>query len=538
MQSSGWQACLPHIHNRARFGLLCRRMAYPPRQLWALALSGVLTELESAHHDEIGGWGNNEHTRAWCTNTLANFYGVKTPQDFHDTMKWLLGTGHTAEARQVLASLNPNPAMDDQRHALVRANRSQIERSGLMAWDTGRLVAVVGWGTWAGYVSEQDAWQILLVAAARVQKVYDSWRAFGEGYELGRQFWSNGAQHDGTRNALIKLTSDPRSPWMTLPWTLDLGVQMLDPNKKVERFKRTVCPTCGAPRTRPSPTGYVYCDFCGALSDFDFAKACEKPLERPGPAYEALCAQLKPTLDDALARQDVNAYRAAQQQIFDNYVTMCPNSVPFRTKDPEYRKRYVAYMAEGGVVTAFDPVAKEHDAAVAQATARLTFQTPKRGMLRVDPVAFDGLLAALFPQQDYIAHLHQTRGVFAMQPDGATMELQRRIGYSMFAQAWLPMLDETRAAQLLERTGLKSEYVEAEIPQGAASTCGNCGAPISVLEGAKKMVCDHCAQKIDVGAKLPCTGCGASLSPAENQQNFSCPHCRVMVSRVQMMTPG
>lgn len=507
-------------------------MTYPSRQLWALALAGVLNEMYSAHHDELGGWGDNEHTRPWCKNTLRDLYGVNSAPEFHDTIKWLLGSGQSAEAKQALSTLAPDPRMDDPKHAIARANRAQIDRAGLMAWDTGRLVAVVGWGTWSGYVSAQDAWQILLVASARVQKAYDSWSAYGEAYELGRLFWSNGAQHDGTRNALAKLFGDPRSPWMTLPWALDLGVTMLAPNKNVERFKRTVCPTCGAPKTRPSVTGYVYCDFCGALSDYDFAKACERKLEQPGPAYEQLSAQLAPALAAAKSRGDLDAYRVAQRQLFYNFVTMCPNSVPFRTKDPEYRARYVAYMAEAALVTAFDQLADQHGAAVQATTTRLSFQAPKAGMIKVDGPSFDGMVAAVFAQQEYLAWLHETRGVYAMQPDGAGGELQRRIGYSMFAQAWVPMLDDARAAHLLERTKLKSEFVESEVKAGEPSTCGACGATVGVMQGAKKMVCEHCGHKLDVGSKLPCTGCGASLSPGENQKSFSCPHCRVMVQRI------
>jgi hypothetical protein len=65
-------------------------MTYPSRQLWALALAGVLNEMYSAHHDELGGWGDNEHTRPWCKNTLRDLYGVNSAPEFHDTIKWLL----------------------------------------------------------------------------------------------------------------------------------------------------------------------------------------------------------------------------------------------------------------------------------------------------------------------------------------------------------------------------------------------------------------------------------------------------------------
>src|SRR4051794_191965 len=34
--------------------------------------------------------------------------------------------------------------------------------------------------------------------------------------------------------------------------------------------KRATCARCGAPKTRPSKTAYLYCDKCGALVDYDF----------------------------------------------------------------------------------------------------------------------------------------------------------------------------------------------------------------------------------------------------------------------------
>src|SRR5437868_3347779 len=34
--------------------------------------------------------------------------------------------------------------------------------------------------------------------------------------------------------------------------------------------KRVNCSQCGAPKTLPSATAYLYCDYCGALMDYDF----------------------------------------------------------------------------------------------------------------------------------------------------------------------------------------------------------------------------------------------------------------------------
>jgi DNA-directed RNA polymerase subunit RPC12/RpoP len=515
-------------------------MPYPPNQRFALALAGVITELDHAHHDALGGWGDNANTRPWCTKRLSEFYGIESTEELVRRTNDFLNGGHSAAARATLASLPDDASQDDPHQALVRAHRAEIERVGVFAWDVGRLIAVLGWSAWAGYVAELEAWQVMMVAAARAQRAYDSWASFAEGYELGRLYWAKGAAHEPTARILEKLKTDPESPWNTLAWNLDLGVRLGEPAAPPKtRFKRTVCPACGAPKGRPSVTGFVYCDYCGSLSDFDFAKACEKPLARPGPVYEKLVQEVTPLLNDALAKGDRDAYRAVQSQIFEAYLVAAPDSAPPRVRDPAYRKKYVAYMAEALTVPAFDAEAKTHDTAVREATAKLSFSQPEPGVMRVEPASFRAFADVLFAQQDYAAKLLEAHGVYAMQPDGATPALQRHMSISAFAQAWLPMLDEANAADLLARTGLKGEYIEADPAPTDASTCGACGASLRVFKGARRMVCEHCGSALDVeGERVRCAGCGASLAPPEGSASFACPHCSVAVQRIEMMKPA
>src|SRR3569832_802258 len=41
--------------------------------------------------------------------------------------------------------------------------------------------------------------------------------------------------------------------------------------KAHSRFiKRVSCSQCGAPKSLPSTTAYIYCDYCGSLMDYDF----------------------------------------------------------------------------------------------------------------------------------------------------------------------------------------------------------------------------------------------------------------------------
>jgi predicted RNA-binding Zn-ribbon protein involved in translation (DUF1610 family) len=513
---------------------------YPDHQLWALAVGAPIIRIEGYDVGLLGGRRHDDpQSVGWCRYALKTLYGIESRPQLESSLKYFLQEGDSAAARAMLKELGPDPSRDDYPHGLVRAQRAAIERSGLFAWDAARAVAITGWGFWAGLFQEMECWQIIMVAAARAQRAYDSWRALADGYELGRLFWSKGARDDKAAVALRSLLDDPQSPWRRLPWGFDLGVTLFDGPTAKTRFKRTVCPTCGAPKSRPSVTAYVYCDFCGALSDFDFAKACEKPLERPGPVYVGLLGRLQSSLDAALGRGDVAGYRQLQLQLFDSYIDAAPNSSPPRVRDPAYRAKYVAWLAEGAVVRAFDPVSKQHEAAVAQATRGLAFAQVKPGVLRVASDAWERLLAAIWPQQDHDARLFDTHGIWKLHPDGAASELQRRVGMSMFVQGWLPMLDEHHAQALVERVGLKSEYVESEAPKGDASTCGSCGAAAVVLQGARQMVCEHCGRKLDVtGEKIACPGCGASLAPPEGAGQFNCPHCRAAVQRVQMMRPA
>jgi len=59
--------------------------------------------------------------------------------------------------------------------------------------------------------------------------------------------------------------------------------------------------SANATKAKRSPTAYVYCDFCGALTDFDFQLAISDKRSRlPGPEYERLRPVLGPQTEAAL----------------------------------------------------------------------------------------------------------------------------------------------------------------------------------------------------------------------------------------------
>jgi Protein of unknown function (DUF1266) len=356
-------------------------------------------------------------------------------------------------------------------------------RDALMAWARDRLparrelahvVAAFSIATLAQYVSEDDAWQAILLAGKLAQTTYRSW--------------------DELAATCAPVSDEVRAQWAALPWTTELDVTVLDPAAAVG-VARSACPRCGARPTRRSPTAYVYCDQCGCLADYDFERACAQPLERPGPAYEAIYAELAPAL--AAAHDDLPRTRAIQRALFDAWVDACPGAQSVRVQDPAYRAAWVAMLAEGETRAAFDPEARARRAAMADAAARLGFVTVD-GRPRVLVEPYRVMEAAMFAHEARRHELAIAHKIYEMHPDHAPPALIRRIGFSTYAQGWLPYLADADAQALLARTGLAQTYDVAAPPAIAVLHCPRCDRTLEIDVTASRIVCAHCGRPIDV----------------------------------------
>ncbi len=64
-------------------------------------------------------------------------------------------------------------------------------------------------------------------------------------------------------------------------------------------------------------------------------------------------------------------------------------------------------------------------------------------------------------------------------------------------------------------------------------TCGHCGAQLTTLPEAQKVICESCGFAIEVGgAAIPCRKCGALLSFPEGVIRLACPFCQTDTRRV------
>jgi DNA-directed RNA polymerase subunit RPC12/RpoP len=221
--------------------------------------------------------------------------------------------------------------------------------------------------------------------------------------------------------------------------------------------------------------------------------------------------------------------------VFAGYVSNCPMAVSHRARaDEAYRKQLIVYLAESGVQRAFDPEASRLEQEVAQRVAALRW-TGSMTARQVDTDSFWAMTETLTRQIDVHDALNRRSGVSDLDPDKADY-LQGKLAWSMFCQGWLPYLPEGAAQELLERTGLRNEYVAIE-PEGAQPRqCSGCGGQISALPGAKEVVCDGCGRKLDVtAAELTCGNCGATMTFPSGASRMACPYCKVDVERVGIL---
>ncbi|MFI9206456.1 DUF1266 domain-containing protein [Streptomyces sp. NPDC053048] len=92
----------------------------------------------------------------------------------------------------------------------------------IAAWDIGRASKMARWGRGARYATEAEMHTAIERAAKEAQAAYGSWEEFSAGYILGRCLHFDeeafGRWYTTVLDAHRALTTDPESPWRTVPF--------------------------------------------------------------------------------------------------------------------------------------------------------------------------------------------------------------------------------------------------------------------------------------------------------------------------------
>lgn len=194
---------------------------------------------------------NSEQTMYYCdsietgadkgdiSDNLTTYYGITDEETAIDTLDWLNERGHHVfyDAIKSLVAGNAasidastlteeeksqtyeyiqklNAAISDLKNKGYLYKTSDVAALSILAWDMGRLVLVTRCCCELGYISENTAWKYMEEALKKCQAVYHDWRAFAQGYIVGRAMWSGpGVMLNGLMQITNELLEDVESPW-------------------------------------------------------------------------------------------------------------------------------------------------------------------------------------------------------------------------------------------------------------------------------------------------------------------------------------
>ena len=122
--------------------------------------------------------------------------------------------------------LSGQDSAETRKALVVRRSGDKLGPQGILAWDLVRYLWIASHSYGAGYFSKEEAWQMMLPVACRLQSSYPSWKACQDSYLIGREYSGAGdADQDRLWNieAFLLEPGNGTSPWKLHPWNQDLG---------------------------------------------------------------------------------------------------------------------------------------------------------------------------------------------------------------------------------------------------------------------------------------------------------------------------
>ncbi len=199
------------------------------KQLYLLAFGAPLFVYNSENVDSYDSQYDVEITK----QQMDEWWGIQDHDSAIDTVQWLCQEGHHAKAdavlRLILSNAESVPAeladkYDDVRTILNYMLENQlctIEEIPVssMAWDLVRVVNVARWTQQCGYITTDEMWQIMNVAAEMATQNFASWEEYGRSFAFGRGVWHGDEDDCETAQDIVNtLLKKEESPWIQFSW--------------------------------------------------------------------------------------------------------------------------------------------------------------------------------------------------------------------------------------------------------------------------------------------------------------------------------
>ena len=163
---------------------------------------------------------------------LQSWWNITDRDSTLEIVRWLLLEGHHADADAARALMrgDQSEAGDPEEKAEdVQAIAEFMIRNGyctaetlpqtVIAWDLVRIANLGRWALHAGYLSEEEMWQVMQVAADTAREHFSSWEEYGRSFAFGRGVWHGDEEDCQTAWEIVTaLLEEETSPWRQIPW--------------------------------------------------------------------------------------------------------------------------------------------------------------------------------------------------------------------------------------------------------------------------------------------------------------------------------
>lgn len=209
-------------------------------ELWCYALGAVLFEMNGVDFANNYELEFTEENDALHRQSLERDWGIDSRETLLDNLNFLDDGGHNVSFMTIRSFLSALSASDQQRyiaaipnatkeyreHRIVQAYMNRLPAAGIAAWDWGRYVNLCKYGAFLGYISRQEALELIMPIAVKAQQCYTGWYEYGTSYLIGRQFWWGQTTEDSAKRMVEyvhRLMIDAGSPWNRLDWNMSLN---------------------------------------------------------------------------------------------------------------------------------------------------------------------------------------------------------------------------------------------------------------------------------------------------------------------------
>ncbi|MET3108030.1 hypothetical protein AAKU67_004232 [Oxalobacteraceae bacterium GrIS 2.11] len=205
---------------------------------WGLAVGMILGAQSRMHPDMLGGWATTTTNAELVKPGLERWWGIHNRDELLSEIRHLERFGHRAEFErlgQMNEALNNseykkalslfafNDLFNIERNTFVKQHYVQLKQKSLLAFDLVRVVNLSRQGYLANYISEEEAWSHIMMAADRLQRTYNSWHDLSDNYLLGRQFWGGNKEGQAEFATTLQCVHDLQNgPWQLNSWEMPL----------------------------------------------------------------------------------------------------------------------------------------------------------------------------------------------------------------------------------------------------------------------------------------------------------------------------